>query len=202
MSLRAVRHRLAGVARLDAAPARRHCRAPRWPMLISTRPRSVAVMRPHAPPSARARGRHAPVDLVSAAAGDAVEGLAAAGDDDRKRPLVLRRDPAAADEHSVHGCVLPLFKAARRWRPTFDQSATRVPAGRHRERGTRGFCCNSTRCGTSGSVPAEQKPIVQLLVERVDARMYGGEVRLRPNGLSSLVRELAVSSRAAALFCG
>ena len=46
--------------------------------------------------------------------------------------------------------------------------------------------------------PAEQARIVQLLVERVDVRMYGAEVRLRPNGLSGLVRELAGSSRAAA----
>ena len=46
--------------------------------------------------------------------------------------------------------------------------------------------------------PAEQARIVQLLVERVDVRMHGVEVRLRPNGLAGLVREVAGSRRAAA----
>jgi site-specific DNA recombinase len=46
--------------------------------------------------------------------------------------------------------------------------------------------------------PAEQARIVQLLVERVDVRMNGVEVRLRPNGLSGLVREVAGSRRATA----
>jgi hypothetical protein len=46
--------------------------------------------------------------------------------------------------------------------------------------------------------PAEQARIVQLLVERVDVRMQGVEVRLRPNGLGGLVREIAGSRRAAA----
>ena len=46
--------------------------------------------------------------------------------------------------------------------------------------------------------PAEQARIVQLLVERVDVRMQGVEVRLRPNGLACLVREVAGSRRAAA----
>ena len=41
--------------------------------------------------------------------------------------------------------------------------------------------------------PAEQARIVQLLIERVDVRMHGVEVRLRPNGLSGLVREVAGS---------
>jgi hypothetical protein len=45
--------------------------------------------------------------------------------------------------------------------------------------------------------PAEQARIVQLLVERVDIRMRGVEVRLRPSGLARLVREVAGSSRAA-----
>jgi site-specific DNA recombinase len=45
--------------------------------------------------------------------------------------------------------------------------------------------------------PAEQARIVQLLVERVDLRMHGVEVRLRPNGLTGLVREVAGSRRAA-----
>ena len=44
--------------------------------------------------------------------------------------------------------------------------------------------------------PAEQARIVQLLVERVDVRMHGVEVRLRPNGLGGLVREVAGSRRA------
>jgi hypothetical protein len=46
--------------------------------------------------------------------------------------------------------------------------------------------------------PAEQARIVQLLVERVDLRMHGVEVRLRPNGLAGLVREMAGGRRAAA----
>jgi site-specific DNA recombinase len=46
--------------------------------------------------------------------------------------------------------------------------------------------------------PAEQARIVQLLLERVDVRMHGVEVRLRPNGLAGLVREVAGSRRAAA----
>ena len=46
--------------------------------------------------------------------------------------------------------------------------------------------------------PAEQARIVQLLVERVDVRTHGVEVRLRPNGIAGLVREAAGSRRAAA----
>jgi site-specific DNA recombinase len=46
--------------------------------------------------------------------------------------------------------------------------------------------------------PAEQARIVQLLVERVDVRMNGVEVRLRPNGLAGLMREGAGGRRAAA----
>jgi hypothetical protein len=46
--------------------------------------------------------------------------------------------------------------------------------------------------------PAEQARIVQLLVERVDVRMHGLEVALRPNGLAALVREVAGNRRAAA----
>ena len=45
--------------------------------------------------------------------------------------------------------------------------------------------------------PAEQARIVQLLVERVDVRMNGVEIRLRPNGLAGLAREVAGSRRAA-----
>jgi hypothetical protein len=39
--------------------------------------------------------------------------------------------------------------------------------------------------------PAEQACIVHLLVERVDVREHGVDVRLRANGLSGLVREVA-----------
>jgi DNA invertase Pin-like site-specific DNA recombinase len=46
--------------------------------------------------------------------------------------------------------------------------------------------------------PAEQARIVQLLVERVDVRMHGIEVRLRPNGIAGLVREVGSGRRAAA----
>jgi site-specific DNA recombinase len=46
--------------------------------------------------------------------------------------------------------------------------------------------------------PAEQARIVQLLFERVDVRLHGVEVRLRPNGLGGLVREVAGNRRAAA----
>ena len=38
---------------------------------------------------------------------------------------------------------------------------------------------------------------MQLLVERVDVRTHGVEVRLRPNWLASLMREVAGSSRPA-----
>ena len=48
-----------------------------------------------------------------------------------------------------------------------------------------------------GLFPAEQARIVQLLVERIDVRMNGVEVRLWPNGLAGLVREVAGSRRAA-----
>jgi hypothetical protein len=46
--------------------------------------------------------------------------------------------------------------------------------------------------------PAEQARVVQLLVERVDVRMHGVDVRLRSNGISGLVREVAGNRRAAA----
>jgi site-specific DNA recombinase len=46
--------------------------------------------------------------------------------------------------------------------------------------------------------PAEQARIVQLLVERVDLRMHGVEVRLRPNGLTGLVRDVVGNRRVAA----
>ena len=46
--------------------------------------------------------------------------------------------------------------------------------------------------------PAEQARIVQLLVERVVVREHRVDVRLRPNGLTVLVREAAGSKRAAA----
>jgi hypothetical protein len=45
---------------------------------------------------------------------------------------------------------------------------------------------------------AQQARIVQLLVERVDGRMHGVEGRLRPNGLSGMVREVAGGRRVAA----
>jgi hypothetical protein len=47
----------------------------------------------------------------------------------------------------------------------------------------------SSRSGTS-STPAEQARIVQLLVERVDVREEALEVRIRAEGLVSLVGEL------------
>ncbi len=47
-------------------------------------------------------------------------------------------------------------------------------------------------------VPAEQAQFAHLLVERVDVRMHGVEVRLRPSGLAGLAREVAGSRRAAA----
>ena len=46
--------------------------------------------------------------------------------------------------------------------------------------------------------PAEQARIVQLLVERVDVRTHGVEVRLRPNGIAGLVRQVGGSRTAAA----
>jgi hypothetical protein len=46
--------------------------------------------------------------------------------------------------------------------------------------------------------PAEQARIVELLVERVDVRNNDVEVRLRPNGLTGIVRDVAGNRRAAA----
>jgi hypothetical protein len=46
--------------------------------------------------------------------------------------------------------------------------------------------------------PAEQTRILQLLVERVDVATHGVKVRLRPNGLTGLVREVVGNRRAAA----
>jgi len=45
---------------------------------------------------------------------------------------------------------------------------------------------------------AEQARVAHLLVERVDVRMNGVEVRLRPNRRAGLLREVAGSRRAAA----
>ena len=45
--------------------------------------------------------------------------------------------------------------------------------------------------------PAEQARIVQLLVDRVDVRQDGVEVRLRPNGFTELVLDKAAPRRAA-----
>jgi site-specific DNA recombinase len=39
-------------------------------------------------------------------------------------------------------------------------------------------------------IPAEQARIVQLLVERVDVSLDGVDIRLRTNGLASLVADL------------
>jgi hypothetical protein len=46
--------------------------------------------------------------------------------------------------------------------------------------------------------PAEQARIVQLLVERVDVREDALEVRIRAEGLASLVGELRQGQRKAA----
>jgi delta 1-pyrroline-5-carboxylate dehydrogenase len=46
--------------------------------------------------------------------------------------------------------------------------------------------------------PAEQARIVQLLVERVDVRMAGMDIRLRANGLCGLVLEVVGTRRAVA----
>jgi site-specific DNA recombinase len=55
------------------------------------------------------------------------------------------------------------------------------------------------RAGDEGDdlFPAEQARIVYLMVERVDVRMHGVDVRLRPNGLAGLVRDVAGGMRAA-----
>jgi hypothetical protein len=47
-------------------------------------------------------------------------------------------------------------------------------------------------------VPVEQARIVQLLVERVEVRVHGVDVRLRPNGLTGRVRDVIGNRRAAA----
>jgi site-specific DNA recombinase len=46
--------------------------------------------------------------------------------------------------------------------------------------------------------PAEQARIVQLLVERIEVRTNDLEVRLRPSGLSGIVRDVAGNRKAAA----
>ena len=46
--------------------------------------------------------------------------------------------------------------------------------------------------------PAEQARIAQLLIDRVEVRMDGVDIRLRANGLGVLVREVAGRRRAAA----
>jgi hypothetical protein len=46
--------------------------------------------------------------------------------------------------------------------------------------------------------PVEQARIVQLLVERVDVRSNDVEVRLRPNGLTGILRDVAGNRKAAA----
>ena len=53
------------------------------------------------------------------------------------------------------------------------------------------------RCGRSCSRPSRRG--LSTLVERVDLRMHGVEVRLRPNGIGGLVREVVGNRRAAAL---
>jgi hypothetical protein len=57
------------------------------------------------------------------------------------------------------------------------------------------------RCGELDQFwlfPAEQARIVQLLIERVDVRSHGLEVKLRPTGLAGLVPEVTGSRSAAA----
>jgi hypothetical protein len=49
-------------------------------------------------------------------------------------------------------------------------------------------CNGSSRSGTNDS--PEQARIVQLLVERVDVQEHAIEVRIRAEGLASLVTEL------------
>ena len=66
-------------------------------------------------------------------------------------------------------------------------------------RGRRAGDAHAARTPAVGrALNAEQARIVQLLVGRVDVRAHGAEVRLRPNGIGGLVREVAGSRRAAA----
>jgi hypothetical protein len=51
-----------------------------------------------------------------------------------------------------------------------------------------GRCIGSTCCGKP--LPAEQARIVRLLVERVEVGPAGADIRLRVDGLASLVRDL------------
>jgi hypothetical protein len=46
--------------------------------------------------------------------------------------------------------------------------------------------------------PAERARIVRLLVERVEVGPEGADIRLRVEGLASLVRDLGLDRRAAA----
>ena len=81
---------------------------------------------------------------------------------------------------------------------TGGHGARRGPSRTTSPRTRRGRRCTQLDPLWDELFPAEQARIVQLLVERVDVRMHGVEVRLRPNGLAGLVREVAGSRRAAA----
>ena len=110
-------HRLAGVARLDA----RQLVGIIEHRLADLHQHAAALGCRHAAPGAAeraARGLHRKIDLVRAAAGDAVEALAVLRRDDREGPFVLRRDPAAANEHLLHVGSPCSCEAAPRRRPS------------------------------------------------------------------------------------
>ena len=71
-------------------------------------------------------------------------------------------------------------------------------AGRHhRGRGAGGAACSSTRCGTSCSRPS-RRGSCSCWSSGSTCGSHGVEVRLRPNGLAGLVREVAGTGRRAA----
>ena len=107
----------------------------------------------------------------------------------------VRRVPAAEIENAVIDQLRGLLRApeiiVRTWR-----AARQIDGRHHRGRGAGGPARLDPLWDEL--FPAEQARIVQLLVERVDVRMHGVEVRLRPKGLSGLVREVVGGRRAAA----
>jgi hypothetical protein len=112
-----------------------------------------------------------------------LKGDAAAADDH-----IVRRVSAAAIEAAVVGQVRALLRqpevvvgtwlAARAEAPDLTEAETREVLHRLDPLWDELF-------------PAEQARIVRLLVERVDVSATGADIRLRVEGLASLVRDLA-----------
>ena len=99
----------------------------------------------------------------------------------------MRSVPAAEVEEAVVAQVRHLLRTpeiiARTW------AAAKRTSLRCRSARSSRPSPTSRRCGTS-CFPAEQARIVRLLVERIDLAPDGMQVRLRAEGLQTLVEEL------------